>query len=193
MAGQATDPPPGFDPKQMRVPQTLGPPGGSYPPVGAPFSYCPPAREPGLEESGPCYRALEWSQRQAYGPENDFVQVESEVECRSSRSSQKACPLPPGYVVIDATELANLQQKVRRMEKAEEALKEAQQLPDPVVVAQAPECQQVYEEMLCRQVKQEVACATAVAEAHVHGREPARSAPLDLRIRVKAVSIPAFC
>ena len=107
----------------MRVPQTPGPPGGSYPTVSAPFSYCPPARE----------RALEWSQRQAYGPENDFVQVESEVECRSSRSSQTSCSLPPGYVVIDATELANLQQKVRRMEKAEGgmALKEAQQLPDP--------------------------------------------------------------
>ena len=176
MAGQATDPSPRFNPNQMRVPQTPGPPGGSYPLIGAPFSHCPPAREPGFEELGLCYRALEWSQRQAYGPKNDFVQVGSEVECRSAKSSRTSCSLPPGYVVINATELANLQQKVRRMEKAEDwmALKEAQQLPDPVVAAQAPECQQVYEEILCRQVKQEVACATAVAEV----REPAHSAPL---------------
>jgi hypothetical protein len=103
--GRSGNRPPGFDPRQMRVPQTPGPPGGIYPPVGAPFSYCPPAKEPGLEESGPCYRALEWSRkqgpeapRQGYGPEDDFVQFESEVECRSTRSSRTSCSLPPGYV-----------------------------------------------------------------------------------------------
>ena len=62
------------------------------------------------------------------------------------------------------------------------ALKEAQQLPDPVVVAQAPECQQVYEEMLCREARLEVA------------REPVCSArPPWLKNQSEGSSIPAFC